>query len=276
MSTKNKIIAYFIAFIVGLLFLAPFIWVILTSLKHDNDIYSQPLSIFPEKFTLTQYISIFTNSPELIRYFLNSSLVTFFTVILVVVFSAMAGYVLARYDFLGKKTLFFLILIVMFVPWVIFLIPIYMLENSFELVNTRVGLILPYVSLTLPLAIFIMRGNFLGIPKEIEEAALVDGCNVFQMWYRIMLPMVKPGIATVVILTGISVWEEFMFAKSLVTTQSVWTLPVGITMLQQESQSWAFGILSAAIILSLIPLLILFIVFQKHFIKGITEGSLKG
>lgn len=276
MSLRGKIVTYISAIVIALLFISPFIWVILTSLKYDEDIYTQPITLLPDKFTLTQYIAIFTKSPEILKYFLNSAIVTAVTVTLVVLFSAMAGYVLARYDFIGKKSLFFIILIVMFVPWVIFLIPIYILESSLDIVNTRTGLILPYISLTLPLAIFIMRGNFMGIPKEIEEAALVDGCNMFQIWYKIMMPMVKPGIATVVILTGISVWEEFMFAKSLITTQGVWTLPVGITMLQQESQSWAFGTLSAAIILSLIPLLILFIVFQKHFIKGITEGSLKG
>ncbi|WP_010281009.1 carbohydrate ABC transporter permease [Bacillus timonensis] len=276
MTFIKKSVLYFITIFVGFAFVFPFIWVLLTSLKTDDDIYQQPIKILPEQFTLEQYTSIFTKSPELLTFFWNSTLITIISVALVTIFSGMAGYVIARYKFVGSKSFFFLLLLVMFVPWVIFLIPIYILEDTLNLVNTRVGLILPYIALNLPLGIFIMRGNFNLIPKEIEDAALVDGCNVFQMWYKIMLPMVRPGLATVIILTGISVWEEFMYARSLITSQEAWTVPVGITMLQQEAQAWAFGTLSAAILLSLIPLLILFLAFQKYFIKGITDGSVKG
>jgi ABC-type glycerol-3-phosphate transport system permease component len=272
----SRIYLYLVSLIIGIVFLGPFLWILLTSFKTDKDIYSIPLQILPQHWTLSQYVKIFQGSTELGVYFYNSIVVTLTSVLIVLFLSSMSGYGFARYRFKGNVAIMAFLLLVMAVPWAVYLVPIYMMEDSMNLLDSKLGLILPYAALNLPLAILIMKGSYLVVSKEIEEAALVDGCNDYQTWYRIMLPIVKPGIATVFIFTSIQVWEEFMFARTMVTDNNNWTLPVGITMLQSEAQSWAFGILSAAIILSMIPLLTVFLSFQQYFIRGITDGALKG
>mgnify|MGYP001385376818 CR=1 FL=1 len=272
----SRWIFYAIAIFTGFLFLAPFLWILLTSLKTDKDIYSLPIRIFPREVTLEQYIGIFQGSAKLGIYFTNSVVVTIISVAAIVLLSSMSGYGFARYRFFGDTLFIGFLLLVMAVPWAVYLVPIYIMEFKLHILNSKIGLILPYIALNLPLAILIMRGNFRGVSKEIEEAALVDGCSVMQTWARIMMPIVKPGLATVFIFTSIQVWEEFMFARTLITDYLNWTLPVGITMLRNEAQSWAFGTLSAAIVLCLIPLLVVFLSAQQYFIRGITEGAIKG
>ncbi|WP_248928390.1 carbohydrate ABC transporter permease [Paenibacillus hamazuiensis] len=271
----SRFILYVISGLIGLLFIAPFIWILLTSLKSDQDIYGA-VRILPQEWTLVQYIHIFQGSVNLGMYFMNSISITAVSVAAVVLLSSMSGYGFARFKFKGDVLFIGFLLLIMAVPWAVYLVPIYIMESKSGLINTKLGLILPYITLNLPLAILIMRGNYRGVSKEIEEAALMDGCTVFQTWYRIMLPIVKPGLATVFIFSAIQIWEEFMFARTLVSDNINWTLPVGITMLRSEAQSWAFGTLSAAIILSLIPLLTVFILAQQYFIRGITDGAIKG
>lgn len=271
----SRIVLYAISSLIGFIFIAPFLWILLTSLKSDQDIYGA-VRILPQEWTLVQYINIFQGSVNLGMYFMNSMIVTAVSVSAVVVLSSMSGYGFARFKFKGDILFIGFLLIIMAVPWAVYLVPIFIMESKLGFVNTKLGLILPYIALNLPLAILIMRGNYRGVSNEIEEAALMDGCTMFQTWYRIMLPIVKPGLATVFIFGSIQIWEEFMFARTLISDNVNWTLPVGITMLRSEAQSWAFGTLSAAIILSLIPLLIIFILAQQYFIRGITEGAIKG
>jgi ABC-type glycerol-3-phosphate transport system permease component len=150
------------------------------------------------------------------------------------------------------------------------------MQSKFNLINTHLGLILPYVATNLPMAVFIMRGQFNGIPNSLRDAATIDGCSSLQVFTRVMLPVVKPGVATVIIFTFINTWGEFTYGRTLTSTTKAQTLPVGITFLRDEATSWAYGTLTATIVLSLIPLLIIFLSMQKYFIKGIMEGALKG
>jgi ABC-type glycerol-3-phosphate transport system permease component len=169
-----------------------------------------------------------------------------------------------------------IVLIILTIPYAVYLIPVFILENHLNLVNTKLGLILPYVALNLPLAIFIMRGTFRNVPAELEDAALIDGANHFQIWYQIMIPLAMPGVATTGIFTFVMVWSEFMFARALMLSRDSFTLPIGITFLQNEAQSWNFGVLAAAIVLTLIPVMIVFVALQRYLVKGIMEGALKG
>ena len=169
-----------------------------------------------------------------------------------------------------------LVLLVLTIPYAVYLIPVFILENRLDLVDTRLGLILPYVALNLPLAIFIMRGTFRNIPKEMEDAALIDGAGRLQTWSRVMMPIAMPGVATTGIFTFVMVWSEFMFARALMLSKKAYTLPIGITFLQSEAQSWNFGVLAAAIVLTLLPVLVVFLLLQRFLVKGIMEGALKG
>jgi ABC-type glycerol-3-phosphate transport system permease component len=144
------------------------------------------------------------------------------------------------------------------------------------MLDTCWGLILPYVATNLPLAVFIMQSQFNSVPKELSEAARIDGCNQWKTFYKIMVPVVKPGIATVIIFTFITVWGEFTYARTLTTTPKSQTLSVGITFLRDEAASWQYGTLCATIVLSLIPTLIIFLAMQKYLVKGIMEGAVKG
>ena len=156
------------------------------------------------------------------------------------------------------------------------LIPIYILEDKIGLRNTWWGLILPYVALDLPWGLLIMRGAFSTIPLDIRDAATIDGCNEFQLWYQVMLPITRPALAATTIITFIFAWQDYMFASTLMTKNEWQTLPVGIVWLRDELQTLVHGRIRATIMLSIVPVIILFLIFRNFFIKGLSEGMLKG
>jgi len=277
---KNKKVRVFILYVglggVSLIFLAPFLWSLFTSFKATKEIYSVPVTILPERVVLDHYRYVVTGVPDFITYFKNSVVVSVVSVFLVVLLSSLAGYALARFEFRGARTALFFLLVILGLPWGIFLIPIYILENAVGLVDKTLGLIFPYVALNLPLATIIMRGTFRAIPSVMEDASRIDGCSPLQTWSLVMLPLARGGLAANIIFTFITVWGEFMYARTLMQSTETKTLAVGITELQIEGGSWPYGVLSATIILSIIPTLILFIVLQKYFTQAILEGSLKG
>jgi len=277
---KRRSFAHFISYLLlggmSFLFLAPFLWSFLTSFKPNPEIYSAPIKVLPRLATLDHYHYVVTGIPDFLTYFKNSVVVSLVSVTLVALFSSLAGYGLGRFEFRGARVVLFFMLLVLALPWGIFLIPIYIMEDVFGLVNTNTGLILPYVALNLPLATIIMRGTFRSIPAALEDAAQIDGCNSFQAWYLVMMPLARGGLAASGIFTFITVWGEFMFARTLMLTTETKTLAVGITELRTEGGSWAYGPLSATILLSIIPTLLLFLFLEKHFTRAILEGSLKG
>ncbi|OUM93671.1 MAG: hypothetical protein A9Z00_11570 [Thermobacillus sp. ZCTH02-B1] len=160
------------------------------------------------------------------------------------------------------------------IPLAVFLVPIYLMEDAWGILNTNLGLILPNVAVVLPFAIFIMRANYIGIPKELEEAALIDGCGIFRTWWNIMLPLVKNGSVIVIIHAFYNIWGEYTLAKSLATKPDAMPLTVGLTLFKGEV--WAFGMLSSVIVLSMLPPIIIFLIFQKQLIEGISQGAVKG
>ena len=273
----SKIIIFAILLLVAFVFLVPFIWTLLTSIKDNKEIYAPRLVIIPSLITFVHYIKVLTQMNDFVAYFINTVIITVFSVGGTVVLSSMMGYAFGKLNFAGKNIYLGFILLILTLPYAIYLIPIYIMENKVGLVNTHFGLILPYIAINLPMAVFIMRGTFMSIPNELGEAATIDGCNFWQLWTKIMMPIAKPGQAVVLIFTFITVWGEFMFARTLTTTPAAQTLAVGITFLRDEAASWQYGTLCAVITLSLIPLLIVFLGMQKYVIeKGIMAGALKG
>ncbi|MDR1586005.1 MAG: carbohydrate ABC transporter permease [Treponema sp.] len=279
MKNKNPVntaIIFIVLLVISFVFIVPFLWTFLTSIKTNEEIYAPDMIILPTRLTFEHYIRVITKMGDFLRFFRNSVITSFWSVLATVIFSSTLGYAFAKLDFRFKNFFLGFILFVLTLPYVIYLIPIYIMQSKFDLINTHAGLVLPYIATNLPMAVFIMRGQFNGIPQSLGDAAIIDGCNSFDVFSRVMMPVVKPGIATVIIFTFINVWGEFTYGRTLTSTSKAQTLPVGITFLRDEATSWQYGTLTATIVLSLIPLLIIFLSMQKYFIKGIMEGALKG
>lgn len=277
---KLKVLfSHILLIIVSILSIFPFLWLISTSLKGvSENIFAYPPNIFPTDFTFDNYIGVW-EKVNFLKYFFNSAIVAIFTVILNLIFSSMAAYPLARMEFKGKKFTFFAILATIMIPFQAIMLPIYLIILKLNLIDSA-GAIPGYLGLILPFAvnafgIFLMRQAFLAIPKEMEEAAIVDGCNSWQIFFKILLPMVKPTLAILAIFTFIGSWGEFLWPSIVLNEESMFTLPVGINNLQgMFSSNWRY--IAAGSIISIIPIIIFFLSLQKYFISGENEGAVKG
>lgn len=278
-SISKRFFIHLILILASFLSLFPFIWLVSTALKGVNEnIFAYPPVFIPQEPTFDNFLGVWKQIPFLL-YFFNSLVVAGFTVILNLIFSALAAYPLARMEFKGKKTVFYLILATIMVPFQAIMLPIYLIILKLNMVDT-VNDFMGYLGLILPFAvnafgIFLMRQAFLSIPKELEEAAFVDGCSVFQIWWKILMPMVKPTLAVLAIFTFIGSWGEFLWPSIVLTKQSLYTLPVGVNHLQgMFSSNWRY--IAAGSVISIIPILAFFLLMQKYFISGTNDGAVKG
>lgn len=275
----SKISIHAILIATSLLSIFPFIWLTSTSLKGvSEDIFAYPPMIIPQDFTWANYIDVW-HKVNFIGYFANSMIVAALTVILNLVLSSLAAYPLARMQFRGKRIAFFTILATIMVPFQAIMLPVYIITLKLHLIDS-VNAVMGYIGLVMPFAvsafgIFLMRQAFLKIPKEVEEAAIVDGCNVFQMFCKVVLPMVKPTLAVLAVFTFIGSWGEFLWPSIMLTRDSMYTLPVGINNLQgMFSANWRF--IAAGSIIATIPIIIFFLAMQRYFISGENDGAVKG
>ncbi len=259
--------------------LFPFLWLISTALKGDSEnIFQYPPVFFPQNITFKNFIGVWHQIPFLL-YFLNSFIVAAFTVILNLIFSSLAAYPLARMNFKGKNFIFALVLSTIMIPFQAIMLPIYLIVLKLHLVDSY-GLTLGYLGLILPFCvnafgIFLMRQAFLIIPKEMEEAAFIDGCSIFNIWRKILLPMSAPTLAVLAIFTFIGSWGEFLWPSIVLTNKALYTLPVGVNDLQgMFSANWRY--IAAGSIISIIPIIIFFIIMQKYFVSGQSDGAVKG
>ncbi len=264
--------------ILAIVSLLPFLWLVSTALKSGSEnIFAYPPELIPRHFTLDNFFGVWKQIP-FVAYIFNSLIVAFFTIILNLIFSSLAAYPLARMEFKGKNFVFFAILSTIMVPFQVIMIPIYLMVLKLNLVdsvsdfNGFLGLILPFA--VNAFGIFLMRQSYIGIPKEMDEAAIMDGCNAFELWYKILLPMSKPALATLAIFTFVGCWGEFLWPSIVLSKQSMFTLPVGINHLQGVfSSNWRY--ISAGAVISTVPILIFFLSLQKYFIAGQNQGALK-
>ena len=275
----EKLSIHSILIFVSLLSIFPFIWLISTSLKGlDENIFAYPPVLMPQQFTWDNYLGVW-DKVNFMGYFINSMIVAGLTVFLNLLLSSLAAYPLARMNFAGKKVVFFAILATIMVPFQAIMLPVYLITIKLHLLDS-VNNIMGYIGLVMPFAvsafgIFLMRQAFLTVPKEMEEAAIIDGCNVFQVFFKVVLPMVKPTLAVLAIFTFIGSWGEFLWPSIVLTKDAMYTLPVGVNNLQgMFSSNWRF--IAAGSILSTIPILIFFLALQKYFISGENDGAVKG
>jgi len=276
-KTKN-IVSHLLLIILTIISLLPFIWLVSTSLKSiDENIFLYPPKLIPEHFTLESYFGVWNQIPFML-YIFNSLVVAGATIFLNLLLSSLCAYPLARMEFKGKNFVFFAILSTIMVPFQVIMIPIYLivlklkLIDSISPINGYLGLILPFA--VNAFGIFLMRQAYLGIPKEMDEAAIMDGCNSFQLWYKVLLPMTKPALATLAIFTFVGCWGEFLWPSIVLSKQTMFTLPVGINHLQgMFSSNWRY--IAAGSVISTMPILIFFLSLQKYFISGQNQGALK-
>ncbi len=271
--------AHIILLLVCVLSLLPFLWLLSTALKGAGEnIFQYPPVFIPQDFTLENFKEVLRLVP-IVGYVINSFIVAFFTVILNLIFSAMAAYPLARLEFMGKKIAFFAILATIMVPFQAIMLPVYIITLKLNLVDSY-GSLAGYIGMILPFAvnafgIFLLRQAFLSIPKELEESAVVDGCNSWQIFFRILLPMIKPSLAVLAIFTFIGSWGEFLWPSIVLTNEKLFTLPVGINNLQ-GAFSADYRLIAAGSMISIVPIVIFFVSLQKYFISGANEGAVKG
>ena len=252
----------------------PFLWMISSSLKPNLFVIQYPPQLIPSNPSLDNFIQAW-NANNFQVYFLNSSIVTIVSTFLASLFSAMAAYAFARFKFPGKEVIFFTLLGVMMVPTTILIIPQFLLMKFLNLRNSLYGLILIYTASGLSLNIFLLRGFFEQLPKELEEAVLIDGGNYFTIFSRIILPLSTPALATVAIFSFMGFWDEFIMALTFIDDPAKRTLPIAIALFQgQHGTQW--GLVFAASLIALVPIFIFFFSLQKYFVGGLTTGAFKG
>ncbi|MGF6953792.1 raffinose/stachyose/melibiose transport system permease protein [Neobacillus sp. B4I6] len=258
--------------IFSLVIIYPIIWLGLSGLKSNADFFLNTWSL-PEEWLWGNYQAAW--DAGIGQFFLNSVFITVTSVVSVLLLGSMAAFGLSRFQFKGQNIFLLLILSGLMLAPQVSLIPLYKLLQAVGLYNTYWALILPYVAFQLPFAIFLMRSYFLSISKELEESAIIDGCNIWQVYWHIIVPMGKPIIASCALLTGMNVWNEFMFALVFVEDSALRTIPVGLMNLRSQLNT-NFGIQLAGLAISALPMIIAYIVFQKQFVRGLSAGSVKG
>lgn len=254
--------------------LFPFYWLVNVSLKTGADLSGS--SLLPPNPTLENYRSIFKNS-DFTNGLKNSAIVAFSVTILALTFGSFAAYALARLKMRGKFLVLAVVLSVTTFPQITIAAPLFKLWTDIGIYNTRIGLIIPYLTFALPLAIYILTSFFKEIPKDLEEAALVDGATHFQAFRKVVVPLAAPGLATAGILTFIAAWNEFLLAITLTSSQSARTVPAAIAFFTGSTEfEQPLGTISAASVTISIPLIILVLLFQKRIVAGLTAGAVKG
>jgi N-acetylglucosamine transport system permease protein len=278
-TIKNPLVRVFfyaILLIWGISVLYPLLWTLLDSLKNNEQFFTNKPWSIPEFPLLWSNFSYVWSKYNFSTYFMNSVIVTAGSTVLGLLLSASTAYVLARYKFKGSHLLYLLYLASMMVPFSLALIPLFFLMNNLHLINTEFGLILVYASSVLAFGIFVLVGFFKSLPKELEEAAVMDGASYYGTFFRVMLPLSQPGLVTVAIINVLNIWNEYIVGTILINDPKHYTLPVEIGVMQQEMQyRTEWGPLFAALLITIIPVLMMYIFFQRQIASGITAGAVK-
>ncbi|ETT48304.1 binding-protein-dependent transport systems inner membrane component [Paenibacillus sp. FSL R7-269] len=259
---------------VSLIMLIPFLWMLSTSFKRPQDIFTYPPQLIPPVFQFQNYVDVFTLIP-FHRFYFNSVYISFVVVAGTVFFASLAGYAFAKIPFTGRNAVFLVLLSAMMIPHEVTAIPMFLFMRDLGWIDTHLPLILlPIFGASGVFGIFVMRQFFITVPTELEEAAMIDGCSRFRIYWMIMLPIARPGMATLTIFTFVSIWNEFFDPLIFINTRELMTLPLGLSLFTDEvGTSWHY--LMSATVMATVPLLIVFFMAQKRFIEGVAMTGLK-
>jgi multiple sugar transport system permease protein/raffinose/stachyose/melibiose transport system permease protein len=268
-----NVVTHIILITVALTCVFPVFWMISSSLKTQSEVFTK-MTLFPEVWNWYNYVEAFVKA-DFGTYFLNSVIYTSVGVFFIVFITSLAAYGFARLDFWGKNVLFYLLISTLLIPIPGVFIPLYLLLKNLSLLDTRTGLLLCYISGGLAFGIFLLKSFFDELPKEIEEAALIDGCSRFGLYWRIALPLARPALATLVIMNCLSLWNEFLLALVVLQDKAKMPIQRGL-MVFQGTFITDYPLLMAGLTIATIPVVIIYLLMQKHIIKGIAAGAIKG
>jgi multiple sugar transport system permease protein len=267
----GRVALYVLLYGLAFLTVLPFLWMVLTSFKGMGEIFSYPPTWWPQEFTTENYTDAFSAAP-FGRFYLNSLFVAVTVTLGQLVTCSMAAYAFARMEFWGRDVLFYLFLGTMMVPAHVTMIPSFMILHWLGLIDSYPALILP--GLASAFGTFLLRQFFLGLPKELEEAAFIDGCSRFRVLWQVILPLSKPALATLAVFTFMGVFNDFLWALVVIHSQELFTVQLGLAIFRDRfATEW--GSLMAGSVVATLPVLLLFFVAQKHFIQGIALSGLK-
>ena len=276
-SKRKSIIAWTVAFILAIgaaiVSFMPFVFMVLNSFKEKFEMLTKGVFQLPDKLNWSNYTEVLTGGFG--NYFKNSVIVLVISLILLLFISACASYPLARFKFKMAQPIYAIIVACMSIPVHITLIPVFKMSKSTGLYDTIWSLIGPYIAFAVPISVFILTSFMKEIPREIEESAEIDGCGKIQMFFSMILPLSKPGMATLAIYNGVNMWNEVSFANTLTQSAQNRTLPLAIWEFQGQ-YSMNTPMIMAVLTLTLLPMVIMFIVFQDKLVKGMTAGAVKG
>ena len=256
-----------------LLAVVPYLWMFITSIKSQNDIYTKDFRFIPAAPTFANYLELLTRT-KFVSNLYNSLVVGIGTVFLSLVISTMAAYGFSRFRFRGRAPLISSYLIIYMFPPVLLLVPLFTIMRGFGLLNTLTGLVIAYCTFSVPLSVWLMIGFINDIPKELEESAMIDGCNRVQAFFKIISPVLAPGLSATGSYIFIFAWNEFLYAL-MFTNEATRTLPVALEVfIGQFMIQW--GLLTSGGVIIIIPVLILFFIFQRRLVQGLSAGAVKG
>lgn len=260
---------------IGVIFLFPLFWLLSSSLKMEAEIFKSPPALFPARLYLEPYLDQFKGQYNMLRSFLNSCVISLFTMMVSIALSSSAAYGLARFNFRGRKVLILAFLITQMLPATLILTPLFIIFNKLRIYNTYLGPIIADATIAIPFSVLMLRTYFLSIPKELDDSARVDGCNAWSAFRRIMLPIAYPGVIVIAVFSFLFAWGDLIYANTFMNQQALMPMTAGIyNFIGQYGVSWnrvmAFGVLTV------FPVALIFIFMQKYIVTGLTSGAVKG
>lgn len=267
-------LSHFVLVVWCILVIGPMLWTLLSSFKTSREIFSSPFSL-PADWSFTNYVNAWVSS-EIGRAFLNTVIVVGVALVLVMLLGAMCAYVLARFAFPGRRAIYYLMLAGLTFPVFLAIVPLFFVLRNLGLLGSLPGLIITYVAFALPFTVFFLYAFFRGLPDEISEAAAIDGAGDWRTFFQVMLPMAKPGMASVAIFNFLGLWNQFILPVALNTNESNWVLSQRLASFASAmTYQVDFGALFAAVVITVVPVLVIYIIFQRQLQGSVTAGTMK-
>lgn len=270
-NKKKKIITVIIAVLFAIIIIFPLYWLFIGAFQKSGEIFKYPPNFIPSKLSLVNFAKLIDFNIPFQMYLFNSVFVVIMHVGGVLFFSSMAGFALAKYEFKGKKLIFSIIISGMLIPFQTLIIPLFLIAKDLNLINTYTALFLPFFAN--PLGVFLMRQYLLDIPDSIIESARIDGASEFRIFWQIIAPIIKPAFAAVAIVDFVGAWNAFVWPLTVLKTQNKFTLPIWLNQLIQDPYISDYGLMFAAALITVLPILVAFLFMQRQFISGLGAGA---
>ena len=275
-ETALNCLKYLVLVLIMVFLLFPIYWMVVTALKTNMEAYLYPPTFIPKKLTIDSFQSLLTTNNQFFVYYKNNFIVAGAAALISTFIALVSGYALSRFHFKWNKWILAALMSSQMFPVVSRMISLYGLLGKANLINTRIGLILAVVAAQVPFCVMLMSSFYDSIPRELEEAATVDGAKRFQTLFRVIIPLVKPGIVAVGIYSFLMTWDDYLHAATLIQTDTLRTLSVGIALRYLGELSYDWSLVNAISVVGALPMVLLFVFFQKYMVKGLVAGAVKG